>query len=356
VNNKAPSTGVGVYAYELFNHLSRIAPDRVGLLDILQGSRDGEPSIRKMMRHFSMFWKIPRDDHPLVLHFLSANLGSGVALRKPCIFTLHDLASFLRPLNRERVAWSKGRDFPLLMAMRLNSYLVKFSNLVICQTHTTAVEASRFLNLDRSRIRVIYPGVNHEEFCPRPKAAARSYLHLPLHKKVILNVSVDEPRKNIDTLLRAFRVVARAHPDTILVRIGRHTEDTERLIHLLGIQDKIVHVENAERTAPYYNAADVFAFPSLYEGLGRPLLESMASGCPIVASNVQPIPEVLGDAGVTGNPLDTDGFARMLSPFIAGADKGYVEDQIRKGLERSKSFDWGTCAKETYSLYCQLLD
>jgi glycosyltransferase involved in cell wall biosynthesis len=356
VNNKASATGIGVYASELFNQLHEISPNNIDMLSVLEGSNSDEPSVPRMLRHLSLFWKMPRKENRLLVHFLSPNLGMGVALRRPCIFTLWDLASFVPSLNRQRVALSKGRDLPMLMAVRFNTSLVRYSNLVICPTHSTASEAARFLKLGAARTRVIYPGVNHDVFRPRPKLSARKILNLPLNKKIILNVSVDEPRKNLSTLLLAFKRLSDRHTDAILIRIGKNSETTRRLVQLLGLQDRIVQVESPRKLSPlYYNAADVLAFPSLYEGVGFPLLESMASGCPIVASNVSSIPEILGNVGLTGAPFDADGFAGMLSRFLSVSNCDFVEDEVSKGLERSKSFDWKACARQTYALYEQLL-
>ncbi len=356
VNNKALSTGIGVYGSELFNHLLQISPTKIRMLNVFENPRgDDEPSFARMVRHLSMFWRVPRENGRVALHFLSANLGPGVALHRPCIFTLWDLISFIPSLNRQRVILSRGRDFPLLMALKFNTSLVRYSNLVICPSHSTATDAMRFVKLSPSRIRVIYPGVNRDTFRPRPKLLVRKILQLPPDKKIILNISVDEPRKNLTTLLRAFKKVADRYSDVILVRIGRHTQHTERLIRRLSIENRILHVPSPEKTVLYYNAADVLAFPSLYEGVGFPLLESMASGCPIVASNIASVSEILGDVGLKGDPLDAEGFARMLSEFISSSDSTLVQEETRKGLDRSRIFDWKSCATKTYQAYQELL-
>jgi glycosyltransferase involved in cell wall biosynthesis len=181
-------------------------------------------------------------------------------------------------------------------------------------------------------------------------------LGLPSDRKIILSISVDEPRKNLGTLLRSFKIVSDRYPEAVLVRIGTHTNDTERLIRLLGIRDKIIHVTTPGRVSPlYYNAADVFCLPTLYEGVGFPLLESMSSGCPIVASNIASASEILGDAGLTVDPLHVDGFAGALSEMISPSGGSSIQQLVSRGLDRSKSFDWKDCAMKTYDLYQEVL-
>jgi glycosyltransferase involved in cell wall biosynthesis len=357
VNNKPPSTGIGVYASELFNHLLQIAPDRVRMLSLFDRDEDrSNLAFSRMARHLPIFWKLPRQKGRPLLHFLSANLGLGVVVRRPCMFTLWDLISFVPWLNKQRITATRGRDFPLLMGLRFNASLIKYSNLVVCPSQSTANDAREILKLDDSRIRVVYPGVNRVLFQPRPKLSARKMLGLPSDKKIILSISVDEPRKNLGTLLRSFKVVSDRHPQAVLVRIGTHTKDTDRLIHLLRIQDKIIQFAPPGRVSPlYYNAADVLCLPSLYEGVGFPLLESMSSGCPVVASNIASTSEILGDAGLTVDPLDVEGFARSLSELISSSGDTLVQGLVSKGLTRCETFDWTDCARKTYDLYQQVL-
>ncbi len=101
-----------------------------------------------------------------------------------------------------------------------------------------------------------------------------------------------------------------------------------------------------------YSAADLFAYVSLYEGFGLPLLEAMACGTPVIGSSTSSLPEVLGDAGLQVDPLDTGAIAQALLEMIARPD--LREQMIHLGLERAKLFSWDKAARELLTIYDQV--
>jgi glycosyltransferase involved in cell wall biosynthesis len=98
-----------------------------------------------------------------------------------------------------------------------------------------------------------------------------------------------------------------------------------------------------------YNLADVFVFPSFYEGFGLPPLEAMACGTPVVCSNAASLPEVVGDAALTVAPDDSDGLAAAVGRMLD--DPALAEDLRRRGLERARQFTWQRCSQETLAVY-----
>ena len=102
-----------------------------------------------------------------------------------------------------------------------------------------------------------------------------------------------------------------------------------------------------------YNAADLFVFPSLYEGFGLSPLESMACGTPVIASNRSSIPEVVGDAGILVDPLNIDELTEKMVDVLNNED---IKDLSKKGLERSENFTWEKCAEQTLKVYNDLLN
>ncbi len=91
-----------------------------------------------------------------------------------------------------------------------------------------------------------------------------------------------------------------------------------------------------------YNLADVYLYPSLYEGFGLPVLEAMQCGCPVIASNATSIPEVAGDAAVLVNPLDTTDIAQAIHQVLS--DPKLREELVYAGLQQAKKFSWERCA------------
>jgi glycosyltransferase involved in cell wall biosynthesis len=102
-----------------------------------------------------------------------------------------------------------------------------------------------------------------------------------------------------------------------------------------------------------YRLASLFVFPSLFEGFGFPPLEAMASGTPVITSNVSSLPEVVGDAAVLVNPLDADAIAQAMARVLA--DTRLRRDLITRGLERAQAFRWADAAARTRAVYAQVL-
>jgi len=102
-----------------------------------------------------------------------------------------------------------------------------------------------------------------------------------------------------------------------------------------------------------YNLADVFVFPSLYEGFGFPPLEAMACGTPVVASNAASLPEVVGDAGLLVDPRDPEVMAEAIHRVLQ--DRDLAEELRRRGLERAQQFTWERAARETLAVYEMML-
>ena len=103
-----------------------------------------------------------------------------------------------------------------------------------------------------------------------------------------------------------------------------------------------------------YSGASVFAYPSLYEGFGLPILEAMSCGAPVITSNVSSMPEVAGDAARLVAPTDAEGLGEALGALLV--DEGLRKEMRLKGLERGAMFSWDKCARETLALYRKVLE
>lgn len=108
-------------------------------------------------------------------------------------------------------------------------------------------------------------------------------------------------------------------------------------------------VKDLRELPKLYNAADLFVFPSFYEGFGLPPLEAMACGCPVITSNTSSLPEVVGDAGIMVDPHDVEGLADATHKILN--NDGLKQDMIKRGLKRAKMFSWERCARETLDVY-----
>jgi glycosyltransferase involved in cell wall biosynthesis len=178
-----------------------------------------------------------------------------------------------------------------------------------------------------------------------------------LRRDYILFVSSLYAYKNVETLIKAFAHLAKQQPsnaDTQLVIVGRDYDSLlpklRPLNHQLGISDRVrfLGFVPTEDIPALYSGANVFVFPSLIETFGKPLVEAMRCGVPIVASNTSCIPEVLGDSGLLVDPLDVEEMAGAI--LRVRGDEGLRTDMIARGLERAESFSWENGARNTLAV------
>jgi alpha-1,3-rhamnosyl/mannosyltransferase len=171
----------------------------------------------------------------------------------------------------------------------------------------------------------------------------------------LLFMGTIEPRKNLLRLLHAAELAgSRIGPLVIAGANGWGSDEVASRIHSLQRAGRLTYlgyVPDEVRPA-LISGARAFVYPSLYEGFGLPILESMSCGVPVLASNVSSLPEVVGDAGVMVDPQDVDAIA-------AGMTRLWQDDALRrelaaKGLKRARSFSWERTASQTLSVYKQL--
>ena len=224
---------------------------------------------------------------------------------------------------------------------------------VIVPSYATATELRRLLRIPAHRMSVI-------ELAPAGDASA----HLTgeavddvLRRRglergsYILSIATLEPRKNTARLVAAFERVAARHPGLRLVLVGGRgwrTSRIERRIALSRLGDRIVvtgYVSDGERAALLHGCA-VFAYPSLYEGYGLPVVEAMQAGAPVVTSTVSSLPEAAGGAAVLVDPMGARDIARGLREAI---DR---RDELREaGYVRVSRLSWDRVAVETLAVY-----
>jgi len=197
----------------------------------------------------------------------------------------------------------------------------------------------------------------------RPRTAAEVAPVLAKHglrwRGFLLSVGTVEPRKNLDAVLRAYAALdpaLRRHwPLAIVGMPGWLTAGFDALAAPLverGEVKRLGYVDEDELAA-LLAAARLLVYPSLYEGFGLPPLEAMASGTPVVTSNVSSLPEVVGDAGIQVEPRDLEAMGEAI--------RGLIEDERRwealrsAGLARAAQFSWARCARETLAVYRQVL-
>jgi len=289
--------------------------------------------------------------HPVdVLHATFSFAPWGVPER--VVLTVHDVCAtmhpeFFKPIVGARVRWLLARD--LARASR-----------VLVPTETSRRELLESYRIAAEKIAVIPYGVSQHfngggaASAPLPEWGewTRS-----LSSTFILYVGRFHVRKNLERLIRAFALLRHRDERVQLVLVGRDFWDRERVqaqINALRLENDVLcpgHVEDAALEFLYRKAA-AFAYPSLHEGFGFPPLEAMARGVPVLASNVSAVAEVLGDAALLVDPLDTEAIADGLARILA--DSELRERLIAKGRDRVRRFTWDRTAQATLEVYHSL--
>lgn len=295
-------------------------------------------------------WILPRKARRAkldVLH-MPANLGP---MFPPCpmVVTILDASVFRYPQYFTRVHRTK-------MKILVPRVARKAHHILTISEHAK-LEIVHFLEIPPEKVTVTYLAVS-SAFCPlSAEDIDKTRRKYDLPKRFVLSVCTLEPRKNIIQLLRAFAQLRKKGIDCPLVHTGAKGWLCEEIFaeaeHLnLGSSVRFLGRVSLQDLISLYNSATVFAYPSLYEGFGIPVLEAMACGCPVVTSNVSSIPEVIGDAGIMIDPDDEESLAAALRQVLDNPDK--AETMRKSGIERAKRFSWERCARETLSVYQQV--
>jgi glycosyltransferase involved in cell wall biosynthesis len=222
------------------------------------------------------------------------------------------------------------------------------SDLIIAVSCFTAHQVEEFLGVESSRIRVIPHGV---------RTPSEASLQSTSRQNIVLFVGALQRRKNVARLVRAFErmpaswrlALAGAADGYGAVEELRAVENSPRKHDI----DVLGYVTQAELDA-LYRRARIFAFPSLDEGFGMPVLEAMANSVPVVTSQRSALPEVAGDAGLLVNPDDPEEIAAALVRLAS--DETLCADLSRRGRERALQFSWESALAKTWEVYGELTD
>lgn len=226
---------------------------------------------------------------------------------------------------------------------------IKKAKKIITVSHSSKKDLIKYLNIPATNISVIYEALD-DSFLSK-KSKPLNYL---LPDKYILSVGTIEPRKNIITLIDAFQQLKMEYnvPHELVI-VGR-----KGWIRNLNIPEKIksqIHFTgfvSDDELAGIYESADIFVFPSLYEGFGFPILEAMAMNIPIVASNTSSLPEIGKNACLYAQPSSAESFKENIIKIIKNPQ--LREELVNRGRSRFKDFSWKKTACQTIEIYNSL--
>ncbi len=257
------------------------------------------------------------------------------------VVTIHDLDFLDHP---ERTAAEIRRDYAELAATH-----ARRADHVITVSSFTADEIVRRLYVGRERITIVSPGA--PAWAPRPE---------PQPDGPILFVGTLEPRKNVGVLLRAYAQLIEDVPSAPpLVLGGMATPAAEAWLREIArppLKGRVQHLGYVEpdRRRDLYASASMLVLPSHLEGFGLPVLEAMTVGVPVIVSRRGALPEVGGDAAVTVDPDDVNGFAAAMRKYINDPHAAAAAGD--RGKQRARAYSWDASARVLLDVYRQAID
>jgi glycosyltransferase involved in cell wall biosynthesis len=363
LNLSASYRGAGIHRFihHLLSELPAAAP-QYRYVTFLNDSRMASPAPAMQMRHTRWHTQNPiariaweQTALPLaafterldLLHALA--FARPVLARCPIVLTIYDMSFVRMP---ERFPAFQRRYLQLM-----TRYSARHAAAITVISQSTKNDVVEFYGIAPERIQVVYCGVD-EQF--RQLAAAeieefRASKGLPA--RYILYLGTLEPRKNVAQLVRAFAALPPAgRPKLVIAGAkGWGYADLFAAAEQSGIRSDIIFPGYvAQQELPlWYNAAELFVYPSHYEGFGLPLAEAMACGTPSITSNVSSLPEVAGHAALTVAPADTQGLTDAIERVLSDAQ---LRAQLKeRGVAQAAQFTWRRVAEQTAQVYARVL-
>ncbi len=295
-----------------------------------------------------------RKQEASIWHATNQSLSFITYGHQPAIVTVHDIIELLDPQSRFGA-----------VAARYLYRGIKTADHIIAVSYYTAKTIQEKFAIPADAITVIPNGVD-SDFHPIADfnnsigaLRLRQELGIQSDQKIVLAVSSDHPRKNTTTTVRAFAHALQQDSRLILIKVGEPGLPAGREMLLAEIdrlkirqQVRIINTVSHSRLNELYNAADVFIYPSRFEGFGLPPLQAMAAGTPVVTSNATSLPEVVGEAAIMHSPDDAAAFSASITRLTQ--DTAYADSFCEKSLAQAQRFSWVTAAQAEVAVYQQL--
>ena len=354
-------TGVGYYTEHLLRHLAARAADDE-LVVISNRPVDTTQPLPPRVKVSSSSWRIPRmvwmqtfgprmlrREHVDVVHFTNGMVP--LASPVPTVVTIHDMSLTLYPRYHPTRRVLLNRPLVDVAARRADA--------IITVSQSAKRDIVRLYGLAPDRVHVVHEAAA-PSFRPVHDSTERERVRrrYGLADRFILYVGTIEPRKNLPNLIEGFARRRRAgdlpHQLVCAGPYGWLSGDIEERIERLQVEDAVRFTGYVpfEDLPALYSLAEMFVFPSLYEGFGLPVIEAMACGTPVVTGHVAALSEIAGGAVEHVDRLDAESLGDAMVALARSRERR--ENLSALGLQRSHSFSWDRAARETLEVYRQV--
>jgi glycosyltransferase involved in cell wall biosynthesis len=371
---KGEAIGVGHYTYQLIRHLLKL--DKENEYVLFFDFRVREKDIKKFTQANVKIKFYPFSDYKKylpgayseilgtatlqkekldILHSTSPLSRIPASYRGKTVVTFYDMGMYKSPESFSAIRMAKNKAIYKLMANKADK--------VIVVSNSIREDLKKILSVAEKKISVVYSGLDKRFFDAQEGNNQKVLEKFGIKKKYVLFLGTLEPIKNIAGLLKSFALFKEKYCKTnknfdyqlvIAGKRGWLSQSYPQMAKDLGIAKDIVFTGYiiGDELVPLFKQADFFIMPSLYEGFGTTILEAFAVGTPSIISNVASAPEIIGDAAILVNPVDTEGIAKSMMDLASSEE---LKKTLReKGLSRARNFDWEKCARETLEIYKSL--
>ncbi len=264
----------------------------------------------------------------------------------PLVSTIHDLAMLKFPETAHpEILAHHQRAWKTLKARRAH---------IIAVSRATKLDIMEYLDIPSEQITVIHEALPQEVVAASQsiteEVEAAVVHRLKLDRPYILAVGTREPRKNMDRLIKAWLPLAKEYQ--LLIAGAAGWDDSDKWLAESKGQLRLLGKVTDQELAVLYSQAEAFAYPSLYEGFGLPILEAFHHGTPVVTSNVSSLPEVAGNAAVLVNPESVESIRDGLKAILSESPTAQ-QRRAQQMIVRLHLFDWNRVALETTRVYHQ---
>ena len=258
------------------------------------------------------------------------------------------------------------REKPELVEEKLCAYLdrwtqvaCKIADAIITVSEYSKRQLIRYYDVSPNKIEVIYNGIDAKFKKASPMQCSIVCQRYRLPEKFLLYLGSIEPKKNIERLLEAMQIIKEKHRDYPLVIAGGKGSkqyDIENAIQKLKLKDSVLLIGYVDESdvVPLLSQANIFIYPSLYEGFGFPPLEAMACGTPTIVSNATSLPEIVGSSALVFDAEDSQSLASAIERLLS--DNQEYMALVWKGKSQAEKFRWEECARRTLDVYSKVME
>ncbi|MBW9221790.1 glycosyltransferase family 4 protein [Methanothermococcus sp. SCGC AD-155-C09] len=357
-------TGVGTYVYNLIKELSKDNNDNLFLINYTENNIFNLNSViidnpfnflPKKYAYYSWhiylnyYLKNKKLDLDIIHSPENVTLFIKLKEGQKKVITVHDIMAFRFPDISDIITRYR---YKFLLPKTLRT-----ADKIISDSYSTKKDIIKYFKIPEDNVKVIHLGVD-EDYKPLSKEEINNIKRKHnINYPFILYTGGLAPNKNVERLIYAFYKLKKQLPKYKLIITGIKRYKYKSIfetIDKLNLQKDVIFTGYVpdEDLPGLYNAADLFVYPSIYEGFGLPPLEAMACGTPVITSNTSSLPEVVGNAGIIIDPYDVDRLSRAMYEVLS--NDGLREELRKKGLKRAKLFNWRKTAEETLKVYREI--